>query len=35
MLAFVSSSHKATKNLINACWNALLRKAQKKLVGRF
>ena len=35
MLKCASSSHEATKNLINAYWNALLRKARWKSVGRF
>ena len=35
MLAFASSFHEATKTLINACWDGLLRKAPRKSVGRF
>ena len=29
------TSHEATKNFINACWNALLHKAPRKSVGHF
>ena len=35
MLVFASSSDEVTKNLINACLNALLHKAPTKFVSRF
>ena len=35
MLAFASSYSEAAKNLINACWNVLLHKAQRESVGHF